>query len=87
MKGDANPSADPMSTPVASVIGPVVLAIPLLGYLAALLTMPTGILWLILLVLSIVALGAFFDELERGPCPLCEMEPVAVWLDVSGLAT
>jgi signal peptidase len=48
-KGDANASVDPSLTPAANLIGRVSRSIPYAGYLLALLSIPSGVLFVILL--------------------------------------
>jgi signal peptidase I len=71
MKGDANPAADAAPIPAARVLGRVVASVPYLGYLAAMLTMPVGLLSIGLLALGLFIVGMLVDELGRGPCPAC----------------
>lgn len=70
-KGDANPAADPDGLPVGRVIGRVVVALPILGFVAAMLTMPAGLLCIVLLAAGLFVLGALADELDAEPCPVC----------------
>ena len=46
-KGDANDSADPSLTPASGVVGRVAVAIPFAGFLVALLSIPSGVLFVI----------------------------------------
>ncbi|HEX5015231.1 MAG TPA: signal peptidase I [Candidatus Limnocylindrales bacterium] len=63
-KGDANPSPDPAPVPAADVEGRVDLAIPLAGYLIALLSIPTGVLFLIGLAATLLAAVWLLESLE-----------------------
>ena len=60
--GDANPAPDPSLTPASAVIGRVAVAIPLAGYLIALLSVPTGVVFAISLGLLFLALGWWLDD-------------------------
>jgi signal peptidase len=84
-KGDANPAADPAPIPAARVAGRVVASVPLLGYLAAMLTTPTGILSIVLLALSLVVISMLVSEMERAPCPLCADERASDGAGATGL--
>jgi signal peptidase I len=70
-KGDANDSVDPSLTPATGVVGRVELAIPFAGFLVALLSIPSGILFVIaigaLLLLVSWLLDAVEDELVALP--------------------
>ena len=70
-KGDANPAADPAPIPAARVLGRVVVSVPLLGYVAAMLTMPAGLLSIGLLAVGLFVVGILVGDLGRGPCPAC----------------
>jgi signal peptidase len=70
-KGDANATLDPTLVPAAQVLGRVELAIPLAGYLIALLTIPTGVLFLLGLAATLLACG---EPIARRPP---EPEPTA----------
>ena len=63
-KGDANPSADPTLVHASAIEGRVQLAIPLAGYLIALLSIPTGVLFLIGLAATILAAVWLLESLE-----------------------
>jgi signal peptidase I len=60
-KGDANADEDPTLVPVSAIAGRTALVIPLAGFLIALLSIPTGVLFLIGLAASIMA-GAWLLE-------------------------
>lgn len=62
-KGDANPAADPSITPASAVLGRVALSIPYAGYLIALLSIPSGIVFVIALGLLLLAIGWRLDAL------------------------
>ena len=65
-KGDANASPDPVLVPVALVVGRVDLAIPGLGYLLYLLTIPIGLLSVLGLALTLFSSIWLLEDLERG---------------------
>jgi len=64
-KGDANPAADPSITPASAVIGRVALVLPLVGFLIAFLSAPTGIL-------AVMAMGGalLLARSMVGPTPV-----------------
>src|SRR5262249_14358499 len=66
-KGDANPEPDPTLVPASAVIGRVQLAIPLLGYLIALLSQPVGVLFVIGLAATLLAIAWLLETLEPAP--------------------
>jgi signal peptidase len=74
-KGDANASADPVATPVSSVVGRVDFAVPSLGYLVYLLTVPIGFLSMLGLAMTIVLSILLLEDLERGSAGEPEFEP------------
>jgi signal peptidase I len=63
-KGDANEHPDPTAVPVADIVGRVELTIPLAGYLIALLSIPTGVLFLIGLAATLLAAVWLLESLE-----------------------
>ena len=63
-KGDANKSPDPSPVPATDVEGRVDLAIPFAGYLIALLSIPTGVLFLIGLAATLLAAVWLLESLE-----------------------
>lgn len=73
-KGDANTNADPAVLPAGRVIGRVAVALPVLGFISAMLTMPSGIASIVLLALSLLVLSWLFAELTPGPCAICAAE-------------
>jgi signal peptidase len=70
-RGDANAKPDPSLTPGSSVIGRMVVAIPLAGYLIALLSTPSGVVFLIAIGLLLLTLAWWLDGLlvDRLPVP------------------
>ncbi|MFL5775359.1 MAG: signal peptidase I [Chloroflexota bacterium] len=63
-KGDANASEDPTPVPAADIVGRVDLTIPLAGYLIALLSIPTGVLFMIGLAATLLAAVWLLESLE-----------------------
>ncbi len=70
-RGDANAAIDPAAAPAGHVIGRVTVAIPVLGFVSAMLTMPSGIASIVLLALALVVLSWLVAELAPGPCAAC----------------
>lgn len=64
LKGDANALHDPVLVVPAQVVGRVDMAIPLLGYLLAMLSMPTGIAALLAIGGTLLTAGWLIDELS-----------------------
>lgn len=77
-RGDANPGPDPGLVPHTSVIGTVVLTIPVLGYLLGMLSMPIGIV-AIMAVLGTLLATAWMLE-EAGPAET-RQRPVSAPID------
>lgn len=73
-KGDANEEPDPAVVPRASIIGRVDVALPLLGYLAVLLTSVPGFVGFVALVGSLLIMSGALEELEDRFGPVCEPE-------------
>lgn len=63
LKGDANAVHDPVLVIADRVVGRVDLALPLLGYLLAMLSMPTGIAALLSIGGTLLTAGWLLDEL------------------------
>jgi signal peptidase len=63
-KGDANATPDPTLVPATSIIGVVEYAIPYAGYLLTLMTMPTGIVFLLGLAATLLASAWLLESLE-----------------------
>jgi len=68
-KGDANRTIDPSITPAGNVIGRVVTTIPLGGFLLRLLSIPTGVVFVLGLAGMLFAMTWLLEslELERRP--------------------
>lgn len=63
-KGDANAEVDPVLTPATAVIGRVDWSFPLLGFLLAYLSMPSGMLFALSLGSTLIVALLVIDELE-----------------------
>jgi len=77
-KGDANDAPDPSITPASSVLGREALTIPLAGFLVALLSIPSGILFVI--ALGIVLLMSSW-MLDRDPADQDDHAAETGWAD------
>lgn len=64
-KGDANETVDPVITPVAHILGRVIVEVPGAGYLLRFLSLPSGLAASICLVALLVILSWFLDSLAR----------------------
>jgi signal peptidase len=74
-KGDANDSPDAVNTPASSIVGRVDLAIPGLGYLVYLLTVPIGVVSLLGLAMTLFLAILLLEDLERESVEESELEP------------
>ena len=63
-KGDANATPDPTLIHASAVVGRTELAIPLVGYLLALLSIPAGVLFLVGLAATLLASAWLLESLE-----------------------
>jgi len=63
-KGDANSDPDPELVPASAVIGRVDVTIPAVGYLMALLSLPVGVLFVIGLAATLLAIAWLLESLE-----------------------
>jgi len=68
-KGDANAEPDPTLVAATEVIGRVELTIPLAGYLLALLSLPMGVMFVIGLAATLLAIAWLLESLEPEPEP------------------
>ena len=75
-KGDANPEPDPTLVKASAIIGRVELSIPYLGYLLALLSIPTGVIFVVGLAATLLAIAWLLESLE--PVPAASRRPGAV---------
>ena len=65
-RGDANASPDPVATPAALVQGRVEWEVPLLGFLLAMVTMPSGIIALLAIGGTLLVAVWLLDDLEAA---------------------
>lgn len=63
-KGDANEAIDPSITPARQVIGRVIVSIPHAGYLLALLSVPSGVLLVLLVAGCLLVLTWLLESFE-----------------------
>jgi signal peptidase len=63
-KGDANAEPDPSLVPATAVVGRVVWAIPFAGYLMALLSLPVGIVFVLGLAATLLAIAWLLESVE-----------------------
>jgi len=66
-KGDANPDPDPTLVPATTVIGRVELAVPLIGYLLVLLSTLLGVLFVVGLGATLLAIAWLLETQEVEP--------------------
>ena len=66
-KGDANPDADPTLVKASAIIGRVEVSIPGMGYLLALLSIPTGVIFVVGLAATLLAIAWLLESLEPVP--------------------
>jgi signal peptidase len=62
-KGDANGEDDPTLVPVGGVVGRAEAVVPLAGYLIVLLSVPTGVVFVIGLLATLLAAGWLLESL------------------------
>ena len=66
-KGDANPTPDPSLVPPGWIVGRVATTIPMIGYLLALLSIPTGAFFILGLGATLLVLAWLLESIEwRG---------------------
>ena len=68
-QGDANAAPDPTLVPVTAVIGRVELIVPFAGYLLALLSLPVGVMFVLGLAATLLAVAWLLESLEPDPRP------------------
>jgi signal peptidase I len=66
-KGDANSDTDPTLVKASAIIGRVELSVPYLGYLLALLSIPTGVIFVVGLAATLLAIAWLLESLEPMP--------------------
>ena len=69
-KGDANAAPDPTLVPASAVIGRVELIIPFAGYLLAVLSLPTGVMFVLGLAATLLAVAWLLESVEPEPRPI-----------------
>lgn len=77
-KGDANPEPEPVVVPYSAIAGRLVFFVPLLGYLAMLLTSPLGLAGFLFVGGFVLSLIWLIEEFEQGNCPICAAAAAAV---------
>jgi hypothetical protein len=65
-RGDANLTEDPSLTPASAVIGRVTLTIPFAGFLVALLSIPSGVLFVIAIGAVLLLISWLLDHPDDG---------------------
>jgi signal peptidase len=68
-RGDANAEPDPTLVPATAIIGRVELSIPYAGYLLALLSLPVGVIFVLGLAATLLAMAWLLESLEPDPRP------------------
>jgi signal peptidase len=76
-QGDANPTPDPTLVPASAVIGRVEFVIPFAGYLLALLSLPMGVMFVLGLAATLLAIAWLLESLEPDPRPVRRLVPDA----------
>ena len=66
-QGDANAEPDPTLIAASAIVGRMELAIPLAGYLLAVLSIPSGVIFLIALAVTLLACAWLLETLELEP--------------------
>lgn len=66
-RGDANAASDPAPIPASWIVGRVELSVPFLGFLIALLGIPSGVAFLLSLGLTLLTMAVLIETFEREP--------------------
>ncbi|HZC33090.1 MAG TPA: signal peptidase I [Candidatus Bathyarchaeia archaeon] len=66
-KGDANAEPDPTLVPATAIIGRVEWSIPFAGYLMALLSLPVGVVFVLGLAATLLAIAWLLESVEVDP--------------------
>ncbi len=66
-KGDANASPDASLTPASQIIGRAAYAVPWAGFLLALLSIPSGVLLVVLIACLLIATSWLLESFEADP--------------------
>ena len=76
-KGDANAEPDPTLVPASAIIGRVELVVPLAGYLLTLLSLPVGVIFVLGLAATLLAIAWLLESLETDSRPARRREAAA----------
>jgi signal peptidase len=68
-QGDANAAPDPTMVPATAVIGRLELAVPYAGYLLALLSLPAGVMFILGIAATLLAMAWLLESLELDAPP------------------
>jgi signal peptidase len=68
-QGDANAAPDPSLVPATAVIGRVEHVVPFVGYVLALLSLPVGVMFILGLAATLLAIAWLLESLELEPRP------------------
>jgi signal peptidase I len=74
-QGDANAAPDPTLVPATAVLGRVELVLPLAGYLLALLSLPMGVMFVLGMAATLLAIAWLLESLEPDPRPARRRSP------------
>ncbi len=83
-KGDANPDPDPTLVATSAIIGRVELSIPLMGFVLALLSVPAGVIFVLSLAATLLALAGLLDHLDPRPAGRRRVDPAASEVGIVG---
>jgi signal peptidase I len=70
-KGDANAAAEPVLVPVSALAGRVAVTVPVLGYVASVLSSPIGLVGFLMACLTILLFIWLIEEIEEHECAAC----------------
>jgi signal peptidase I len=76
-KGDASPDPDPTLVAASAIIGRVEFSIPLMGFVLALLSVPAGVIFVLSLAATLLALAGLLDHLDPQPAGRRRVHPAA----------
>lgn len=74
-RGDANAAPDPTMVPASAVIGRLELVVPFAGYLLALLSLPVGVMFVLGIAATLLAMAWLLDSLEMDSSPARSARP------------
>lgn len=66
-KADVTPDPDPALVPASAIIGRVEFSIPLIGFVLALLSVPAGVILVLSLAATLLAIAGLLDHLDPRP--------------------